>query len=74
MSLASLQWYVLIGVGMLIIALNRWLTQNYLVEYDRVMKWLHGPPLSISHPHIWWLLPGIAFILIGLAGLVGYIH
>ncbi len=62
---------VLIVVGILVIVLSPWLAQNYVSSYNRILKrWLG--PLTISNPHRFYLVPGIAFILIGWIGLMGH--
>jgi hypothetical protein len=73
MNVANIKWFVLIAVGILVIVLSPWLAQMYLVSYNKTVRWLYGP-LSISRPHLFWLVPGISFILIGLAGLAGFLH
>jgi hypothetical protein len=70
MSSANVNSLVAIAVGILIIGLSPWLTQNYLSSYNKIVKrWLG--PLTISNPYRFWLPLGIGFILIGLVGFTG---
>lgn len=75
MSSDTVNSLIAIVVGVLVIALRPQLYQMYLARYNnKWLRWLHGP-LPISRSYLDWsyLILGISFILIGVAGLAGFL-
>ena len=64
----------MIAVGILIVVLNRPLTQMYFDGYERTARRLLGPPPASRFIRFGWIAVGIGFIIAGLAGLFGIIH
>ena len=59
--------------GIFLIVRSRWITQNYVDGYDKLLKWLFGPLSPTHRSHLWMVAGGAIFIVTGLAVLLGFL-
>ena len=63
MSQCEIQNLVITAVGILIVVMNRPLTQMYFDGYERTARRLLGPPPASRFIRFGWIAVGIGFII-----------